>query len=408
MGTPIKVLFVNHMPVICGAVQSLLLLLRHFREGEVEALVLSPAGPAFAAFERAGFAVREIPVPSKFASSPGVPLRRLRLLSLLVALRDFRAGKAIRRAIRDFRPDIVHLNERSLFHAAWVCKREGVPVVMHARNVADRETRWVHWITVKALRSLANEVIAIDGSVRQSLREVKQCRIVYNPARCEGGDSIGHRRPVEAGNRTRFLYLSVLREFKGIWDLLEAARLLKDRRDIEFIVAGGNSRPPEFYQTRVSKIAGALGYAPDVEREVKAFVKKHGLEGSVRLMGHVTDVDALFDEADVNIFPSWLNGPSRSVFEAGLREIPSILTLRDRVEDVVEDGKTGLIVPDRDPDALAAAIGRLADDPEGRQGMGSRARAKFLELFDARRSAEEVFEIYQRLNNEELTAEILP
>lgn len=407
---PIKVLYVNHMPVMCGAVKSLLLLLRNFKEGEVESLVLSPPGPAFAAFEEAGFAVRPISVPSKFASSPGVPLRGLRLLSLLSTLLDRRSGRAIRSAIRWHQPHIVHLNERSLLQAARIATRAGVPVVMHARNVADRETRWAHRICMRALQSNARAVIAIDGSVHHSIREVTHCRTVYNPG--AAGDSegvsatsyaatVGDEKRVggmdQTDGRTRFLYLSVLRDFKGIWDFLEAARLLKDRDDLEFIVAGGNSRPASFYKRRVSRIAGLLGYAPDVERQVKQFIRRHRLEQSVKLMGHVTDVESLFKDIHVNVFPSWLNGPSRSVFETGLRGIPSILTLRDRVEDIVEDGITGLIVPDRNPKALAEAIAKMADSPESCLQMGQRAKEKYRKQFDPRRSAEQVIRIYQSL-----------
>lgn len=49
--------------------------------------------------------------------------------------------------------------------------------------------------------------------------------------------------------------------------------------------------------------------------------------------------------------------------------------MKDTVEDVIEDGVTGLIVPERDPVALAAAIQRLADDPALRGRMGPRRRS---------------------------------
>lgn len=62
------------------------------------------------------------------------------------------------------------------------------------------------------------------------------------------------------------------------------------------------------------------------------------------------------------------------MIEAGIEGVPSVVALRHLVEDVVADGESGLIVPPRDPAALAAAIERLADDPALRSRLGAAAR----------------------------------
>ena len=95
----------------------------------------------------------------------------------------------------------------------------------------------------------------------------------------------------------------------------------------------------------------------------------------MRLLGRVDQVETVLRESDVLAFPSHLNGPGRAVFEAGMHGIPAIVALKDRVEDVVEDGVTGLIVPPRDPRRLADAVLRLADDPTLRRRLGDAARA---------------------------------
>lgn len=432
---PVKVLYINHIPVIGGAANSLRFLVSSFEKSEVDPLVLTLPGPSMEAFRKVGVEARAIGPLSMFGSSIGLPFRGWRLLDLINIIWNLRSGAAIRRAIRDFRPDLVHVNERTLFHAAWVAKREGVPVVMHARNVADRDTRWVHRLCVRWMLRYTDAVIAIDGSVKHSIREIPHCRVIYNPGRIEvesrnvmqpAGSAKsskalagreGNLQPVPKVGRssgpatdatvgieslglkrvTRFLYLAILRDFKGIWDFLEAARLLKEREDVEFVVAGGNSRPPEFYQTTLAKIVGRFGFAPDVEKQVRDYVRVNGLEDNVRLLGHVTDVEAVMAQADVNVFPSWLNGPSRSIFECGMRGVPSILALRDRVEDVVEHERTGLIVPERDATALADAIVRLAEDPQFRQNLGENARRKYAAQFEPRRIASQVLEVYREI-----------
>ena len=77
--------------------------------------------------------------------------------------------------------------------------------------------------------------------------------------------------------------------------------------------------------------------------------------------------------------------------------IPSIVAMKDRVEDVVEDGVTGIIVPERNPIKLAAAIQRLADDPGLLLQMGAAARERYVRQFDPHCAAEAVFGIYKRI-----------
>jgi glycosyltransferase involved in cell wall biosynthesis len=115
------------------------------------------------------------------------------------------------------------------------------------------------------------------------------------------------------------------------------------------------------------------------------------------VLGHVQDVDRLFHNTDILVFPSYLNGPSRSVFEAGIYGIPSVVSMRDRVEDVVEHGVTGLIVPEKDPPALAKALETLADDNDLRVRLGRNAQRKYISQADPRVSAHEVLEVYRSL-----------
>lgn len=71
--------------------------------------------------------------------------------------------------------------------------------------------------------------------------------------------------------------------------------------------------------------------------------------------------------------------------------------MRDKIEDVVEDGVTGLIIPEKNPVALANALQKLADDDKLRQRLGENARQKYISQFDRRKSANQVLEIYKSL-----------
>tara|TARA_R110000868_G_scaffold176323_2_gene413920 strand:- start:2524 stop:3669 length:1146 start_codon:yes stop_codon:yes gene_type:complete len=95
-----------------------------------------------------------------------------------------------------------------------------------------------------------------------------------------------------------------------------------------------------------------------------------------------TDVRARLSAADLFCLPGYQDDSGRVegfglVFlEAGAYGLPSIATRSGGIPEAVEDGITGLLVPERDPAALADAIARLVEDPQMRARMGMAARAK--------------------------------
>jgi glycosyltransferase involved in cell wall biosynthesis len=397
---PLKVLYVMHTPAPGGAGRSLQYLIEHFPPGEVEATALCPPGPIVGQLRAGGVQVRPIPGVSMFHSAEGIPLRGLRLLELLRTVWHMRHGGVIRRAIAEVRPDVVHLNDRGMLHAARIARRAGVPVVMHARSVADSGTPWIGRVSAALARRYVDRVIAIDESVRQSLRGLPNVEVIYNPYPAPSdppGREVDGRSSAGAPTVVRVTYLTGLLTFKGIWDLLAAARLLRDRADIQFLVAGGNSRPDAFHRSLGGRLAHLFGFAPDVESAVQAWVARHGLGATVQLLGQVDRVEDVLRQSDILAFPSHLNGPGRAVFEAGIHGIPAIVALKDRVEDVVEDGVTGLIVPPRDPRRLADAIVRLVDDPALRRRLGSAARSRYAAQFEPAAAARRMLEVYRDL-----------
>lgn len=390
---PLKVLYLMHTAARGGAASSLRYLLEHFPPGTVQPSVLSVDGPVADALRESGIAVRRIPGVSMFHSFAGIPLRGPRLLELFRTVWFMRYGRIIRRVIADIRPDLVHLNDRGMLHAARIASRAGVPVLMHARSVADPGTRWVRRISRALTARYVDRVIAIDQSVRHSLRDLPRVEVVYNPLAASPAPS-----RAETGGSPPFVrvtYLTGLLEFKGIWDLLSAARMLREREEIQFLIAGTNSRSPEFHRSLRGRLAHVFGFAPDVETAVREWRVREGLESTVQLLGHVDRVDELLAQTDILAFPSHLNAPGRSVFEAGVQGIPAIVAMRDRIEDVVVDGETGLIVPERDPPSLARAIVRLADDPGLRQRLGRNAQSRYTSQFEPTAVAQQVLQLYR-------------
>jgi glycosyltransferase involved in cell wall biosynthesis len=331
-------------------------------------------------------------------SIAGVPLRRQRLVEVGRTLANLRHGSALGAAIDEVRPDIVHLNERGMLQAATIARRAGAAVVMHARSVADPRPGWLVPLSRRVISGNVDRVIAIDESVRRSIAPITDSEVVHNPVvRPARASAVA---PDGAARRTRgirVLFLANLSPAKGIWDLIAAAELLRDHPDIRFVVAGANGRSPAFHRSVRGRLAHVTGLIPDVESALRRRVVDAGLGGSVELVGRVVDPIDLVGSSDILVFPSHHDGPGRSVLEAATEGVPSIVALTHRVDDVVADEHTGLIVPPRDPVALAAAIARLAADPALRARLGAAARAKVAAQSDPQIVARRVVEIYREV-----------
>lgn len=360
----------------------------------VTPIVACPPGQVFDFYRRRNLEVHEgVSLPYLFSGS-GAPLKGSRLIPFALTLPDFARLRSFRRMVSEIKPDLVHLNERSMIFAARQVHRLGIPVVMHARNVACQEVGWAQNMCEAYIEKYVDRLIAIDESVRRSLPRVTKSTVVYNPL-----ESIDKIKPshIDPSQPKTLLFLSNLMDVKGIWDLLEAVRMLKHRTDFNLLIVGGNSRPAEFFQSVKGRIAKRLGVVKEVDKLVMEFLTKHGLQDRVTLKGFVNDIGSLIERTYVNIFPSHLNGPSRSVFEAGIAGVPTILALRTKVEDVVKDGINGLIVPEKNPTALAEAIARLLDSPELRDQLGQAAKEQFKIQFAKENSAANVLAIYQEI-----------
>ncbi|MCX7376883.1 MAG: glycosyltransferase family 4 protein [Alphaproteobacteria bacterium] len=107
--------------------------------------------------------------------------------------------------------------------------------------------------------------------------------------------------------------------------------------------------------------------------------------GRLRLLGYRTDVADILAAADIFVLPSHFEGLPMSVIEAMLAGLPVVATdIRGPREQVVA-GKTGLLVPVRDPAALAVALKQLAEDDALRADMGAAGLARARALYDETR-----------------------
>lgn len=116
-----------------------------------------------------------------------------------------------------------------------------------------------------------------------------------------------------------------------------------------------------------------------------------GVGGRVELPGYVEDSAPYVAALDVCVSPSLTEGLPGALAEALALGVPVVATDVGGVRDLVDDGRTGLLVPPADPDAIASAVERLLADPAFAQRLSEQGRAEVA----LRHEASRVFEVYR-------------
>jgi glycosyltransferase involved in cell wall biosynthesis len=145
---------------------------------------------------------------------------------------------------------------------------------------------------------------------------------------------------------------------------------------------------------------GGAGFAgePARRQELEALAAELGIAERVIFPGWVEDLPALIGALDVYVHPATgTDSLPTAVLEAMAAGRPVVASAVGGLPELVEQDRTGLLVPPRDPLALAAALQRLLASPADRQAMGAAARARVLRELSASHFGQQVMDIYDEL-----------
>jgi glycosyltransferase involved in cell wall biosynthesis len=138
---------------------------------------------------------------------------------------------------------------------------------------------------------------------------------------------------------------------------------------------------------------GDLSYLAQIRQRISDL----NLTDGVDWVDWVSDTPGLMKDLDVLALPSWEEPFGLVVTEAMAMERPVVAYGSGAVPEIITDGVDGLVVPPRDPDALAQGLVSLLRDPERRAAMGRRGRQRVVTDFGPRRQADEVTAVYRAL-----------
>jgi len=164
---------------------------------------------------------------------------------------------------------------------------------------------------------------------------------------------------------------------KGVINYLEMAGDITSKRDdVIFLIAG---------------------FGP-LEGYIKTFILENKLNDKVKYLGFVKDVREIFNVLDIFVLPTYYpEGMPRTILEAMAMEVPVVTTDSRGCRELVEDGRTGLIVKPQDTVGLTRAVERLIDDNELCRLMGQASRKKIIEQYEESVVINEQIEFYEKL-----------
>lgn len=280
----------------------------------------------------------------------------------------FRANWQLNRAIRAFRPDVLHAHMAAHSVLMQPYRLAGYKTVTTLHNEFDRAA----W-----LMGLAHRVVTVSKSGYDAMHRrgvpIARLRYVQNGS----ADSPRLRRDfsVAALSRPAILTVCGMHPRKGIADLLQAFfDLHHTNPDAHLYLAGEGPMLEEFKQL-------AAGF---------------GLDNSVTFLGFCDDPRQYLFSADIFVLASHADPGPLVIAEARNAGLAIIASAVDGIPAMLDDGEAGILVPPRRPDVMAAAMRRLLDEPSQLQHYATRAKLG-AERFRVERVCLDMEKIYAEL-----------
>lgn len=318
-------------------------------------------------------------------------LRKNRLQSTALELASFTVSasvSALRRGLTS-RPEVVHafFGLPSGAIAFGLKKTLGLPYLVsfrgrdvHGGQHASQNgiTGPMKWMSRPVWRA-ADRLVANSTGLRDIANHVDPTvRVDVIP----NGIDLRRFSPGEGIRTTvRVLFVGRLEPYKGLVDLLEAVRMLVESGQDGFSVA----------------IVGQ----GSMDRDLRGMIDRMGIASHVEMKGQALpeEMPEIYRQADLFVLPSHVEGMSNVLLEAMASGLPVVATTIPGSQEVVHEGREGLLVEPSMPNQLCSALNGLIKDAEERERMGNAAREN-AEKRSWRGIAEAYIDIYQSILRE--------
>ena len=385
-GRAIRVLYLDHTARLSGAELALARLLGALDRTRVEPIVaLAEDGPLFELLMRQSIDTHVLPLHEKLRNvrkgSLGLVgvVRQIRSLGTL-----WRYSQRVGRFAREKSVDLIYTNSlKADVYGALAARFAGVPLIWHMHDRIDGRylPAAAAWLVRLLARSLPSCVVANSASTLEALNlgDSKPAAIIASGLTREHMERSWV--PQRSNAVPQIGIVGRIAPWKGQDVFLEAAALLL-RKGIaaHFRIAGSALFGEESYERELYRLAQELGIRKDVE-----------------FLGF-SDVPVFLRSLDILVHASKIPEPFGQVIIEGMgAELPVVATDGGGPREIIENGRTGLLVPMGDATALAEALAGLITQPERAHSLAAAGRRHVLEHFTIEQSARRSEVLYQEL-----------
>lgn len=392
---PIRVLFFDHTAAQSGAEIAMLNLVRNLDTRKTTPVVVFGADGPVAEQMRPVAETHILPMPSAVR---GAKKDSLGIRSLLDVRATFGGLAYIWRLaafIRQSNVDLVHTNSLKADVIGGIAGRlAGRPVVWHVRDRIDED--YLARPAVRAFRLLCRWVprfvIANSWATMQSVYP----DAAANSSSSSGANGKGSNAVVHDGTPWPFP-ASRTAERNGVFRIGLIGRISPWKGQHVFLRAAAQvSR--KFPNARFYIVGSALFGEAEYDRQVRSLTESLGITSVVTFTGFRSDVPNVIADMDLIVHASTTGEPFGQVIIEGMAAgKPVIATNGGGVPEIVEDGKTGILVPMGDAEAMAEAISRIVADPGLAADLGARGWERVRDHFTIEHKARKVEAVYRTM-----------
>lgn len=299
------------------------------------------------------------------------------------------------RLLRRLRPDIVHTRNLAALDCVVPAALAGVPSRVHGehgRDMVDLDgSNWKYNLLRRALRPLIHRYIPLSLELEQWLHDrvgvpVAKTTRIYNGVDSElfhPATAGRERLPLPEKNPSDTVVIGTIGRMQQVKDQLTLARAFLALLD----------RIPEG-RKRLRLVM--VGDGP-LRSEVAALLAAECASGIVWLPGARNDVPKLLRCFDIFVLPSLAEGISNTILEAMASGLPVVATRVGGNAELVEEGRTGTLVPPADPAAMARSLESYVRDPGLARRHGEAGRQRAESVFGIPRMVESYMAVYDQL-----------
>jgi sugar transferase (PEP-CTERM/EpsH1 system associated) len=300
------------------------------------------------------------------------------------------------RLFRQLAPAIVHTRNLAALEASVPARAAGVPVRIHGEHgwdTSDPAGRSRKYRMMRCLyRPFVSHYVALSGHLERYLVDAVGVAGTRVSRICNGVDSVRFSPSARGRERlagspfdaSRHLVVGTVGRLQAIKDQITLARGFAQLCRQESPVAA---------DARLM----IVGDGP-LRTELEAEIVRLGIGDRVWLAGERADVPDVMRAMDLFVLPSRAEGISNTVLEAMASGLPVVATAVGGNPELVAHGRTGLLVPPSDPQALADALAHYLVHPERRRQHGAAGRRRV----EAEFSLERMVAGYERLYRDAL------